>query len=68
MDSPAGCQEFLERKNLVSEKQAPFYLCWVSSSLFFCSEENLYLPMTAVIIPFLHHMAKTKEDWQADQA
>ena len=68
MSSLAGYQEFLKRKRLVPEKQAPFYLRWVSSYLSFCDEEDFAPADDSHILPFLQHLAKTKEDWQVNQA
>ena len=66
MGSLAGYQKFLKRKRLVPEKQAPFYLRWVSSYLSFCDEEDFAPADDSHILPFLQHLSNAKEDWQVN--
>lgn len=68
MDSLSVFKSFLERKQLVSEKKLAYYLYWVSSFGSYCEKQNSLPSDNSKIEPFLHHLAKTREEWQVVQA
>jgi len=68
MDSLNGFKSFLERKHLVSEKKLAFYLYWVSSFVSYCEKQGFPSSDNSNIDPFLHVLAKTREEWQVAQA
>jgi len=68
MDSLSGFKSFIERKHLVSEKKLAFYLYWVSSFVSYCEKQGCLASDNGKIEPFLHLLAKTREEWQVVQA
>ena len=59
---------YLKTKQLVADKQLPYYLHWVERFQTFC-EENPTLPTgDGQIAVFLQLLAKGKEEWQVKQA
>lgn len=61
-------EKYLADKQLVPDKNLPFYLHWVSRFLSFCKKQGLSPNDDNQIKPFLHVLAKTKEEWQVTQA
>lgn len=59
---------FLTTKQLVHDKQIPFYLRWVASYSAFCEKSASPLHDDSQLATFLHALAKTKEEWQVKQA
>ena len=68
MDTLPGYQQFLENKNLVAGKKLSYYLHWVSSFITYCREKECSPAEDSRIAPFLALLAKTREDWQVNQA
>jgi integron integrase len=60
-------ERYLASRKIVPEKRLPFYLHWVSSFLAFCDKSSSP-PDASQVEPFLHLLAKTKEEWQVKQA
>lgn len=68
MDTLPGYQNFLESKRLVAEKKLSFYLHWVSTFISYCHKEDCSHADDSRILSFLNLLAKSKEDWQVNQA
>lgn len=68
MDFLSGFKSFLEHKRLVPEKKLAFYLYWVSSFVSYCEKQGCLASDNSNVGPFLHLLAKTKEEWQVVQA
>ncbi|MDW7773712.1 MAG: phage integrase N-terminal SAM-like domain-containing protein [Desulfobulbaceae bacterium] len=58
----------MSRKGLVPEKKLVFYVHWVSSFLSYCEKQGCSPADNSRLKPFLHLLAKSKEEWQVDQA
>lgn len=61
-------ENFLHTKQLVPDKQLPYYLHWVERFLTFCENTSSAPGNDAQVTPFLQLLAKTKEEWQVKQA
>lgn len=68
MDSPYSFEDFLKKKRFIQEKHLPYYLHWIDRFLTFCEQHQVASNDDNQIEPFLHHLAKTKEEWQVEQA
>ena len=62
-------QEFLLPHKLVSEKNVPFYVLWVSKFISFMNG-NRDIAKDSALLAFLEQLPKKKkiEDWQLQQA
>lgn len=61
-------ENYLHAKQLVPDKQLPYYLRWVELFLAFC-EKTVSAPSNdGQVNAFLQVLAKSKEDWQVKQA
>ena len=63
-----GFQEYLTRKAFVQDKYVQYYLHWVSHCYAYLEKPHASLLTPAQLQGYLHHIAKTKEDWQVRQA
>ncbi|MHB8791345.1 MAG: integron integrase [Desulfobulbaceae bacterium] len=52
----------------MAEKKLSFYLHWVSSFISYCHKEDCSPADNSRILSFLNLLAKSKEDWQVNQA
>jgi len=68
MDTLPGFRNFLVGKKLAADKKLAFFLQWVSSFISYCRAEKCSPADDSRIILFLNLLAKTKEDWQVNQA
>ncbi len=61
-------ENFLKAKQLIADKQLPYYRHWVERFLSFCEKQATSPGNDAQVGPFLQVLAKTKEEWQVKQA
>lgn len=61
-------EQYLCQKRLITEKQLPYYLHWVSRFISFCEKNNASVNDDGQIESFLRLLAKSKEEWQVNQA
>lgn len=61
-------ENYLRSKQLVPDKQLPYYLHWVERFLFFCEKNATSPDNAAQLTAFLHLLAKNKEEWQVSGA
>lgn len=67
MDTLRTFENYLINKQLVQDKQRPYYIRWVSNFLVFC-KKSASQSYDGQVDPFLQNLAKTKEEWQVKQA
>ena len=60
-------QKFLLDHKLAQEKNVPYYLKWVSYCYLFPEQPDSCLLSSERIESYLHHISKTREDWQMKQ-
>jgi len=61
-------ENFLKNKQFIPEKLHTYYLHWVARFLTHCGHRKVEANDEEQIEPFLHELAKTKEEWQVKQA
>ena len=62
------CKSFLLSRRITNEKNADFYIFWVSLSYDFCKKHPEDRIKTEDIERYLKHLSKSREEWQVKQA
>ncbi|MDA8240090.1 MAG: hypothetical protein M0Z67_06940 [Nitrospiraceae bacterium] len=62
-----GFGDYLSSKAYIQDKYVPYYLKWVSHCYSFFEQPDSCLLSSERIESYLHHISKTREDWQVAQ-
>ena len=61
-------EKYLVRKATLNDKHIPFYVKWVSHCYSYLEQPDNCILSSDQIQDYLHHISRTREDWQVKQA